>query len=253
MQMLPFGSLPAYKPRRFVPLDLNLGDWTRGQPLFDQLETRAGQCRNGAELEARLLDWSELSAALDEEGSKRYVAMTCHNEDPEAEKAYLHFVEAIEPQAKPRQFQLERIYVVHPARKELPSWRYRVFDRDVVLRVELFRPENVPLETEEPKLGQQYQKLSGSLTVEFQGEERTLFQMGRYLEEPDRRHAGFDNCRDYKAALQLGGSPPLPDLFAAAGCRFDFSRETVAPLMKRVHQELLRLQYSPDSASRAHV
>jgi oligoendopeptidase F len=42
------------------------------------------------------------------------------------------------------------------------------------------------LETEEAKLGQQYQKLSGSLTVTFRGEERTLVQMGRYLEEPDR-------------------------------------------------------------------
>src|SRR5207247_8047659 len=34
--------------------------------------------------------------------------------------------------------------------------------------------------------GQQYQKLSGSLTVIFRGEEKTLAQMGRYLEEPDR-------------------------------------------------------------------
>ena len=48
------------------------------------------------------------------------------------------------------------------------------------------RPENVPLETEEARLGQQYQKLSGSLTVPFRGEEKTLAQMGRYLEEPDR-------------------------------------------------------------------
>ena len=61
-----------------------------------------------------------------------------------------------------------------------------VFDRDVKNHVELFRPENVPLETEEAKLSQQYQKLSGSLTVIFRGEEKTLVQMGRYLEEPDR-------------------------------------------------------------------
>ena len=44
----------------------------------------------------------------------------------------------------------------------------------------------MPLETEEAKLSQQYQKLSGSLTVQFRGEEKTLVQMGRYLEEPDR-------------------------------------------------------------------
>jgi oligoendopeptidase F len=54
------------------------------------------------------------------------------------------------------------------------------------LQVELFRLENVPLETEESRLSQQYQKLIGSLTVPFRGEERTLVQMGRYQEEPDR-------------------------------------------------------------------
>ena len=33
---------------------------------------------SAAELERWLLDWSELSAALDEESSRRYIAMTCH-------------------------------------------------------------------------------------------------------------------------------------------------------------------------------
>jgi hypothetical protein len=48
--------------------------------------------------------------------------------------------------------------------------RYQVFDRDTQVQVELFREENVPLETEEAKLAQQYQKLSGSLTVQFRGD-----------------------------------------------------------------------------------
>ena len=42
------------------------------------------------------------------------------------------------------------------------------------------------LETETTKLGQRYQKLIGGLAVQFDGEERTLVQMGRYLEETDR-------------------------------------------------------------------
>ena len=112
--------------------------------------------------------------------------MTCHTDNPDAEKAYLHFVENVEPQLKPRQFALEKIYVAHPLRAKLSKKRFRVFDRDIKSHVELFRPENIPLETGEAKLCQQYQKLSGSLTVKFRGEEKTLVQMGRYLEEPDR-------------------------------------------------------------------
>jgi oligoendopeptidase F len=42
----------------------------------------------------------------------------------------------------------------------------------------------------------------------------------------------------YKQALALGGSRPLPELFGAAGCRFDFSRETMKPLAELVRSEL---------------
>jgi oligoendopeptidase F len=282
MNLLPFWKLPAHQPRKFVPPVIDLGDWPQIAPLFDQLEKRAAQCRSAADLERWLLDWSELSAALDEESSRRYIAMTCHTDNAEAEKAYLHFVENVEPQLKPRQFELETIYVTHPLRAELlavgapvsdpartdtnlPSGcsalrRYQVFDRDLKNHVELFRPENVPLETEEAKLCQQYQKLSGSLTVNFRGAERTLVQMGRFLEEPDRalrqevwelvakrrlqeaekfddifdrlidlrerigRNAGFKNYRDY-AFRRLG--------------RFDYTPEDCARFNDAVAREVM--------------
>ena len=277
MNLLPFGKLPAHKARTFVPQTLDLGDWPQIAPLFDRLETRAAQCQSTADLERWLLDWSELTAALDEESSRRYIAMTCHTDNAEAEKAYLHFVENVEPQLKPRQFALEKIYTrrrgefhgpqLHRQREKI--WdsrssslrnRYFVFDRDVKNHVELFRPENVALETEDAKLCQQYQKLTGSLTVNFRGEEKTLVQMGRYLEEPDRalrqeawelvarrrlqevdnfdeifdrlielrqqtaRSAGFKNYRDY-AFRQLG--------------RFDYTPEDCTHFHDADHREVM--------------
>lgn len=186
MSLLPFGSLPAYAPRVFVPAQIDLGDWAQIAPLFDQLDLQAANATTAEHLERWMQNWGELSAALDEESSRRYIAMTCHTDNPDAEKAYLHFVEAIEPQLKPRQFKLEQVYLHHPLRKLLPTSRFGVFDRYTQVHVDLYREENVPLETEEAKLGQQYQKLSGSLTVQFRGEEKTLTQMGRFLEEPDR-------------------------------------------------------------------
>jgi oligoendopeptidase F len=186
MNLLPFDQLPAYRPRSFVPEKINLGDWQQIAPLFDQLDARVHECHSPPDLERWLLDSGELSAALNEEGSRRYIAMTCHIDSPEAEAAYLQFVEHIEPQLKPRQFNLAKLFLEHPLRLQLPRERYFVFDRNTQLQVELFRPQNVPLETQEARLSQQYQKLIGSLTVRFQGQERTLVQMGRYLEEPDR-------------------------------------------------------------------
>jgi oligoendopeptidase F len=45
----------------------------------------------------------------------------------------------------------------------------------------------------------------------------------------------------YQRGLALGGSRPLPELFEAAGCRFDFSRHTVQPLVRMVQSELANL------------
>jgi oligoendopeptidase F len=43
---------------------------------------------------------------------------------------------------------------------------------------------------------------------------------------------------NYQAALALGGTRPLPQLFAAAGIVFDFSRKTLKPLMDTLGEEL---------------
>lgn len=43
---------------------------------------------------------------------------------------------------------------------------------------------------------------------------------------------------NYQAALTLGGSRPLPELFETAGCKFDFTERTLAPLVEAVMAEL---------------
>ena len=42
----------------------------------------------------------------------------------------------------------------------------------------------------------------------------------------------------YRRGLSLGGSRPLPELFAAAGVRFDFRQETLGPLLETIRAEL---------------
>ena len=46
----------------------------------------------------------------------------------------------------------------------------------------------------------------------------------------------------YQRALALGGSQPLPQLFAAADCRFDFGVGTLRPLVRMVRDEWSRLE-----------
>ncbi len=274
MTLLPFGNLPVHTPRQLVPASIDLGDWNAIAPLFDAVEKKLSSASSAAELERALLNWSELSAALDEESAKRYIAMTCHTDNADAEKSYLQFVEQVEPQTKPRQFKLEQLYLASPHRAQLPPQRYEVFDRDTKQHVELFRPENVALETDEAKLGQQYQKISGALTVQFRGEEKTLIQMGKFLEEPDRalreetwrlvvkrrlgerekfedifdqlvtlrgriaKNAGYDNYRDY--AFKLRG-------------RFDYTPEDCFAFHDAIEKEVVPLQRELQAARREQL
>ena len=299
MNPLPFGPLAPFKPRTFVPATIDLGDWPQIAPLFNELERRAPQIQSAAELEQWLLDWSELSAALEEESSRRYIAMTCHTDNSDAEKSYLHFVGHVEPELKPRQFALEKIYVAHPARAELiairrdelheslttdekngtrvtcPSgFRYEVFDRDIKNHVELFRPENVALETEDAKLCQQYQKISGLLTVNFRGEEKTLVQMGRCLEEPDRalrqeawelvakrrlQEAGkFNDILDQQIKLrhqvaQNAGFKNYRDYMFRRLGRFDYTPDDCEKFYDAVEQHVMPVARELQAERRGHL
>jgi oligoendopeptidase F len=47
--------------------------------------------------------------------------------------------------------------------------------------------------------------------------------------------------RDYRRALALGNTRPLPELFAAAGARFAFDRATLGELVRTIEDELDRL------------
>jgi oligoendopeptidase F len=171
-------------PRVFVPKDANLGDWKQLEVLFQDLLDRG--LASKADLEGWLSEVGELESCIDEEASRRYIRMTCNTGDEEAEKAYLHFLTEIEPRLKPFGDALNRKYYDSPHRKGLDREKFSVFDRKTANQIQLFRRENVPLETEDDQLKQKYQKVCGAMMVEFRGEEKTLPQMRKYLEENDR-------------------------------------------------------------------
>lgn len=171
-------------PRQFLPENLDLGRWDAVQPYVEQLlERRVG---SAADLEHWLLDSSELQAAVSEERSRRYIAMTCDTEDTEAEQAYLQIVQEFMPAAKPWFHRLNEFYVASAHRAELNPGRYAVLDRDVEVEIALYREENIELQTEASVLSQRYQKVSGAMTVEFRGEELTMPQIGKHLEATER-------------------------------------------------------------------
>lgn len=58
--------------------------------------------------------------------------------------------------------------------------------RDVRTSLELFRKENIPLSTKETTAIQDYQKITSTMSVEHNGETKTLQQMATFLTSTDR-------------------------------------------------------------------
>lgn len=171
-------------PLRYLTADADLGDPSVVERVYSDLEGRT--IDNPYSLEGWLLDWSEVDAWLDEEGSTRYVAMTCQTDDAAREKSYLDFIEQVVPVAKAWGNKLDRKFLGCSYRGRLPLDRFGTLIRRIENRVALFREENIPLQTEDDKLRQQYQKLVGCLSANYDGKERTMQEMARYLEQTDR-------------------------------------------------------------------
>ena len=168
----------------FVPAIIDGSKWSALEPLYSQLVGRT--IHDCAALERLLLDRSELDAAAEESAANLYIQMTRHTDDELARKRYLDFVENVEPELKKIGFALDRKIAECPFAQQLDPQRYSVLLRSLRRSVEMFCEVNIPIETEVTKLDQQYSEINGAMTVTFDGAERTLPQMARYLEETDR-------------------------------------------------------------------
>jgi len=243
-----------YEPQRFphewLPEGLELKQWDQIEPWYTKLLEQA--VGSASELEAWLTAAGELNAAVGEEGVKRYIAMTCQTDDPEREAAYLAFVREIEPKLKPIQNEIRGRYLDAPARAQLSSDRYAVFDRALANRRTLFREANIPRETQLAELEQQYQKKIGAMTVTFRGEERTLPQMAPFLEETDR--AVRKEAWELSATRRLQDREKLDDLFdQMKALRIEIAHEAgFSDFVEYAFRNRERFDYGPAETIRFH-
>ncbi len=251
---------------RFIPPTLDATQWSQLEPLYQKLLDRTLKCANC--LQGLILDRSELDAAAAEAEANLYIAMTCHTDDADIKARFLKFVEEVDPNLKRVGFDLDRKIVESPHASALDQARYGTLLRSLKQEVKLFRAENVPLQTEVTKLDQQYSEINGAMTVQFDGTERTLPQMARFLEETDRarREASWRVVAErrlqdvtridaiYDEMLQLrakmaanAGYPNFRDFQHDRLQRFDYTpahcaafheavEKTCVPLARRMHE-----------------
>ena len=261
-------------PRKYLPENLSVTDWQGIEPYFKELLERKIESKEN--LEKWLLDMSEMEAMLTEDICWRQIKMTCDTDNKALEESFNYYCMEIQPKIQPYAFELNKKLVDSPFINELDQDKYFTYLRGVKKSIELFREENIPIQSELSVLQQQFGVITGRMSIEVNGKTYTLQQAGKFFESPDRElrkevyvkmnerrfqdtgelnklfseliekrnqealNAGFENYRDYK--------------FEVLG-RFDYTKEDafefhesvkehVLPLVKKLHEkkrEKLRL------------
>ena len=171
-------------PRHYLPVDFEIKDWEGLLPFFQELEER--EIDSVTTLEQWLKDASELEAAISEEVCWRQIKMTCDTENKELEASFTFFMMEIQPKMQPFSDRLNKKLLDCKFTSELDTQKYFTYLRNVKKNIDLFEEKNIPLIAELNVLQQQFGVIAGKMTVRVNGQEYTLQQATRFLEDPDR-------------------------------------------------------------------
>lgn len=155
--------------------------WDDVLPHYDQLAA-APLSNDSAIVEPWLATWSRLDTLIGEAGTLAMIAYTANTSDSAAEAAYLRFSMEIFPKVDEQQVRLaRRLIEVGWSRPDMDT-TLRRFRTDI----EIFRDANVDRFSQIEELSAAYQKVTGGLSVDWDGERKTIPQLQTYLKAADR-------------------------------------------------------------------
>ncbi|MCO4098927.1 MAG: M3 family oligoendopeptidase [Gemmatimonas sp.] len=235
--------------------------WADVLPYYDTLATAPLE-PTSANVEPWLATWSRLDTLVGEAGTLAMIAYTGDTADAAREQAYLRFSMDIFPKLEEQQVRLaRRLLDLGWTRADLET-TLRRFRTDI----EIFREANVERFSRIEELSAGYQKLVGGLSVDWDGQAKTIPQLQPYLKDTDRavrerafrlgaqayldRRDELAECFDRMYALRIAvakeaGFADYQQYCFAAKHRFDYSpqdtarfhdavRETVTPAVAKL-------------------
>ncbi|MDX2188506.1 MAG: M3 family oligoendopeptidase [Bacteroidota bacterium] len=170
--------------RKFIPADFEISNWENLKPWFENLLNR--EIHSSESLRKWLIDRSELESIVSENMGWRYIRMTCDTTNETLSNAYNYFVTEIEPNIQPFTNKLDEKLLQSPFVNDLSSDADQILVKSVKSHFEIFREENIPLQTEMQQLQVKYGAIVGGLTVKVDSEEITLQKASTYLFKTDR-------------------------------------------------------------------
>ncbi|MEO6980175.1 MAG: M3 family oligoendopeptidase, partial [Mucilaginibacter sp.] len=245
------------KTRTYIPEGFEI-KWESLEPLYTELRDR--EINSVPELEKWLHDRSEVEAALEEDFAWRYIRMTCDTNSEELLQKFQYFATEIEPKIAPYSNELNKKLVASEWVDKLDHDKYFIYLRGVKKSLELFREENIPLQTEIQVEQQKYQSITGSMSVHIGDKEFTLEQASVFLKDTDRAKRQevwekitarrlqdkdkldrlFDKLRElrHKVALNADFENFRDYMFQALG-RFDYTPQDCYAFHEAIEKEIV--------------
>jgi oligoendopeptidase F len=195
--------------RNYVKPDFAVTTWELLKPYFEELHNRT--ISSAEELEKWLKDYSELGAVVSENMAWRYIKMTCDTANTALRDSFNDFVQNIEPHMAPVSNDLNKKIMASPFKDALKKSGYTIYLRGIKNSIELFREENIPLNTQLQELEQQFGAINGEQSIEHNGEKMTLQKAAIYLKDLNRsvREEVYRKIQDRRAQDETA----LNDLF----------------------------------------
>ena len=168
--------------RKYVDQSFDCSSWESVEKYLLELSNRPIQ--NASDFQAWLKDKSELEAVLEENMAWRYIRMTIDTTNEDHKKAYQFFVTDIQPNLAPYEDSLNRKMLSQPWCSELENdAAYAIYFRSARIAQELYREDNIPLETELNSLSQEYGGITGQQMITYNGKELTMPQAANFLKD----------------------------------------------------------------------
>lgn len=225
--------------------EINPRCWETFEPYFTELQQRELDSSN---MRQWLLDWSQLWRLYEESYAMIYVEKSLDTTDAAREKAFLDFVNNVEPKVRVAEQALkERLLAL-----DVPDEDMVLVLRNMRNEFELFRESNISILTELAKLENEYDKITGDLKTDWDGEEKNLVQLRSLLNEKDRtvRAHAWKTMMD----LWLSQRQSLNELYAdMLGLRVQVAANADLPDYRAYSfREKGRFDYTPEDCYTFH-
>lgn len=225
-------TLPQKKQRKYLPAHFTINVWEDIEPYITELLNREILDVNG--LENWLLDISEFDMVIGEDYRWRYIKTSINTNDKEAKTHLENYFTHLSTHIDEFSNAVSQKVLASPYLTELKDEGYQIYIRGLKKDVAIFRKENIEISQQLNLLANEYDTITGAMSIIVDDKEIALTQANKYLKSTDRdvrshvfmqilerrqldegkldllldkmiakRHqiaqnAGFDNFRDYQ-------------------------------------------------------